>query len=95
MRELREDRGFTLRYVSERLGLAYAEVKAFEHGGRVFQHGEVIGLLDLYGVYETGERERLFALARDTFRMSRWENDFDAPQLDTSLLDSLWLESMA
>ncbi|MFC0529007.1 helix-turn-helix domain-containing protein [Phytohabitans kaempferiae] len=95
LRALREDRGLTLRYVSKYLGGDYNHVREVEHGLRRSHQGEVVELLDLYGVYEQGEREFLVGLARDAFRLPLWEGDFDAPALEVSLLDSLWLESVA
>ncbi|GAA4725920.1 helix-turn-helix domain-containing protein [Phytohabitans rumicis] len=95
MRDLRDDRGLTLRYVAVQVGFEYADVKAFEHGERVLHHAQVTALLDAYGVYEQRVRDRLLSLARDAFRLSRWEDDFYAPDLDVSMLDNLWLESIA
>jgi hypothetical protein len=44
-------------------------------------------LLDLYGVYDRVEREHLLGLARDAFRLPRWQDDFAGPDLDMSMLD--------
>ncbi|MFC0530828.1 Scr1 family TA system antitoxin-like transcriptional regulator [Phytohabitans kaempferiae] len=95
LRALREDRGLTLRYVSAYLGVDYNLVRLLEHGEWRSHRGEVVTLLDLYGVHEHGERDFLVGLARDAFRLPLWEGDFDAPELDVSTLDSLWLESVA
>lgn len=93
LRALREDRGLTLRYVSQYVGADYTHVREVEHGIRTAHHVEVAALLDLYGVYEQAERGFLVGLARDAFRLRAWEDDFDAPHLDASTLDGLWLES--
>ncbi|GAA4736669.1 helix-turn-helix domain-containing protein [Phytohabitans rumicis] len=95
LRQLREDRGLTLRFVADGLGVEYAEVAAHEHGRHMFHHGKVAALLDLYRVYDDVERDHLLRLARDAFRLPRWEDDFHAPALDVSRLDFLWLESVA
>ncbi|BCB88876.1 hypothetical protein Psuf_061890 [Phytohabitans suffuscus] len=95
LRALREDRGLTLKYVSGYLGVDFVDVKDIEHGTRSAHHAQIVALLDLYSVYEQGERHFAIGLARDAFRLSAWEGDFDAPELPVSTLDSLWLESLA
>ncbi|WP_173158350.1 DUF5753 domain-containing protein [Phytohabitans suffuscus] len=56
---------------------------------------KVAALLDLYGVYDRVERDHLLGLARQVFRLPRWQDDFVGPDLDVSMLDFLWLESVA
>jgi transcriptional regulator with XRE-family HTH domain len=95
LRVLREDRGLTLRYVSACLGVDFNAARLLEHGQWRSHYTHILTLLDLYGVYEQGERDFLLRLARDAYRLPSWEGDFNAPELDVSMLDSLWLESMA
>jgi transcriptional regulator with XRE-family HTH domain len=95
LRELREDRGLTLKYVANFLGVEFAELAGHEHGRQVFVFDKVAALLDLYGVYDRVEREHLLGLARQVFRLPRWQDDFAGPDLDVSMLDLLWLESVA
>jgi transcriptional regulator with XRE-family HTH domain len=95
MRDLREDRGLTLRYVASYLGVGFADLAGYEHGRRVFVFDKTAALLDLYGVYDRVEREHLLGLARDAFRLPRWQDDFAGPDLDMSMLDYWWLESIA
>ena len=95
MRELREDRGLTLKYVANVLGVQFADLAAHEHGRQVFVFDKVAALLDVYGVYDRVERDHLMGLARQVFRLPRWQDDFAGPDLDVSMLDYLWLESMA
>ncbi|BCB73624.1 hypothetical protein GCM10022251_65640 [Phytohabitans flavus] len=95
LRALREDRGLTLRYVSGYLGVDFNAARLLEYGQWMAHYTQILSLLDLYGVYEHGEREFLVQLARDAFRLPAWEGDFNAPELDVSTLDSLWLESRA
>ncbi|MDQ7903506.1 DUF5753 domain-containing protein [Phytohabitans sp. ZYX-F-186] len=66
-----------------------------EYGLWRAHYTQVLALADLYCVYESGERDFLLRLARDVFRLPAWEGDFNAPVLDVSMLDALWLESMA
>jgi len=95
LRELREDRGLTLKYVANFLGVEFADLAAHEHGRQVFVFDKVAALLDLYGVYDRVERDHLLGLARHVFRLPRWQDDFAGPDLDVSILDFLWLESVA
>jgi transcriptional regulator with XRE-family HTH domain len=95
MRELREDRGLTLKYVASYLGVGFSDLAGYEHGRRVFVFDKTAALLDLYGVYDQVEREHLLGLARSVFRLPRWQDDFAGPDLDVSMLDSWWLESVA
>ncbi|WP_232074882.1 DUF5753 domain-containing protein [Phytohabitans suffuscus] len=95
LRALREDRGLTLKYVAASLGLDFTSVRLLEVGEWKSHRGEVLKLLDLYGVHDPGERDFLLRLARDVYRLPAWEGDFNASQLDVSTLDGLWLESVA
>jgi transcriptional regulator with XRE-family HTH domain len=95
LRVLREDRGFTLKYVSACVGVNFSAARLLEHGQWRAQYSQVLALADLYSVYEQGERDFLHGLARDAYRLPAWEGDFNAPELDVSTLDSLWLESTA
>ncbi|WP_460847375.1 helix-turn-helix domain-containing protein [Phytohabitans suffuscus] len=95
-RELREDLGLTLRFVAGHVGVEFADLAACERGQRRLLKSETVkALLDLYRVFEQAERDHLLRLARDAFRLPRWEGNFDGPDLDTSMLDYLWLESVA
>jgi len=95
LRGLREDRGLTLKYVANFLGVEFAELAGHEHGRQVFVFDKVAALLDLYGVYDRVERDHLLGLARQVFRLPRWQDDFAGPDIDVSMLDFLWLESVA
>ncbi|MGN9911120.1 helix-turn-helix domain-containing protein [Phytohabitans sp. LJ34] len=95
LRELREDRGLTLKYVANVLGVQFADLAAHEHGRQVFVFDKVAALLDVYGIHDRVERDHLLGLARQVFRLPRWQDDFAGPDLDVSMLDYLWLESVA
>jgi len=95
LRAWREERGLTLKYVAATLHKDFSDMARVERGERALHLGEAASLLDLLAVYESAERDFLFRLARDAYRLRLWEGDFDGPELDASIVDSLWLESVA
>ncbi|MFG3555356.1 helix-turn-helix domain-containing protein [Micromonospora sp. NPDC047557] len=95
MRELREKRGLTLKYVAQYLERDFSSLARYERAEWPFRRDLVVALLDLYGVYEERERERLIQLAQDAWRVDRWDNGFDKTIYDNSFIDFPWLESRA
>ncbi|SCG71803.1 helix-turn-helix domain-containing protein [Micromonospora humi] len=95
MRELRERRGLTLKYVARFLERDFSSLARYERAEWPFRRDLVVELLDLYGVYDERERDRLVQLAQDAWRVDRWENEFDQTVYDTSFIDFPWLESKA
>ncbi|MEU3456699.1 helix-turn-helix transcriptional regulator [Micromonospora sp. NPDC006766] len=95
MRELRERRGLTLKYVARFLERDFSSLARYERAEWPFRRDLVVQLLDLYGVYDESERDRLIQLAQDAWRVDRWDNDFDKTIYDTSFIDFPWLESRA
>lgn len=95
LRELREDRGFVLKHIAEAMDVSFGDIKTAEHGLKLFNVSQVGRLLELYGIHDRYERDRLLSLARDAWRLHRWENHADVPPLSPSELDCLWLESNA
>ncbi|MEJ3748460.1 helix-turn-helix transcriptional regulator [Actinomycetes bacterium KLBMP 9797] len=92
MRELRDERGLTLKYVAAYLGCEFSTLARYERAEWPFRKDHVVSLLDMYGVYDEVERERLVQLAQDAWRVSRWEVDFDNTIEDPDFVDCLWLE---
>ncbi|MET8200765.1 helix-turn-helix domain-containing protein [Micromonospora taraxaci] len=95
MRELREKRGLTLKYVAQYLERDFSSLARYERAEWPFRRDLVIALLDLYGVYDEGERERMIQLAQDAWRVDRWDSSFDKTIYDASFIDFPWLESRA
>lgn len=95
MRELRERRGLTLKYVAQFLERDFSSLARYERAEWPFRRDLVVELLDLYGVYDERERTRIIQLAQDAWRVDRWDNDFDQTIYDTSFIDFPWLESKA
>ncbi|MEV4724754.1 helix-turn-helix domain-containing protein [Micromonospora humida] len=95
MRELREQRGLTLKYVAKFLERDFSSLARYERAEWPFRRDLVVELLDLYGVYDERERDRLIQLAQDAWRVDRWDNSFDRAIYDTSFIDFPWLEARA
>ncbi|MGC4807467.1 helix-turn-helix domain-containing protein [Micromonospora sp. DT233] len=95
MRELREQRGLTLKYVAKFLERDFSSLARYERAEWPFRRELVVELLDLYGVYDEHERDRLTQLAQDAWRVDRWDSSFDRTIYDTSFIDFPWLESRA
>ncbi|MET7949164.1 helix-turn-helix transcriptional regulator [Micromonospora sp. NPDC005324] len=95
MRELRERRGLTLKYVAQYLERDFSSLARYERAEWPFRRELVVALLDLYGVYDERERDRLIQLTQDAWRIDRWDSNLDRTIYDTSFIDFPWLESRA
>lgn len=73
LRRLRDDAGFTMAHVSERLGWAKAKVGKLETSElKTVKPGDLDSLLTLYNVEENEQREALHQLARDAKQKGWW-----------------------
>jgi transcriptional regulator with XRE-family HTH domain len=95
MRELREERGLTLKYIAAYLGVEFSTLARYERAEWPFRRDHVIALLDVYGVYDERERAQLVQLAQDAWRVNRWDDDFEGTVYDATFVDYPWLESRA
>jgi transcriptional regulator with XRE-family HTH domain len=77
MRELREERGLTLKYIAAYLGVEFSTLARYERAEWPFRRDHVVALLDVYGVYDERERAQLVQLAQDAWRVNRWDDDFE------------------
>jgi len=93
MRELREERGLTLKYIAAYLGVEFSTLARYERAEWPFRRDHVIALLDVYGVYDERERAQLVQLAQDAWRVNRWDDDFEGTVYDQTFVDYPWLES--
>ncbi len=94
MRQLREERGITLKQAAEFLERDFSSVARWERAEWPFRRGVVVSLLDLYGEHDGRERNRFIQLAEDAWRTDRWDDDYDE-LVDASFIDFPWLESRA
>lgn len=75
MRELRDERGLTLKYAASYLGVEFSTLARYERAEWPFRRDHVIALLDVYGVYDERERQQLAALAANAWRANHWYQD--------------------
>jgi transcriptional regulator with XRE-family HTH domain len=95
MRELRDERGLTLKYVAAYLGVEFSTLARYERAEWPFRRDHVMALLDVYGVYDERDRTHLVQLAQDAWRINKWEEDFEGAVYDATFVDYPWLESRA
>ncbi len=93
LRALRESTGMTLRQAGEYLQRDPSMVSRFETAEYPIRRGDVLALLDLYGVSEERTREGLLQLSDDVWRKGWW--DAYANTVDRRYIDMLWLDSRA
>ncbi|MGN9895018.1 helix-turn-helix domain-containing protein [Micromonospora sp. L31] len=94
LRALREERGMTLKLVSEHLQRDMSALGRYERADWPIRKGDVIALLDLYGFHHAAERARLLALAEEVWRTDRWDEDY-GDVVDSSFIEYPWLEGRA
>lgn len=95
MRELREERGLTLKYIAAYLGVEFSTLARYERAEWPFRREHVIALLDVYGVHDEQQRQALISLAQDAWRLHQWQHDFGGALLELTAIDHLWLEERA
>lgn len=78
LRRLREEKGFTVKQVTEHLLCSPSKVSRIETGQRGATQRDVRDLCDLYGVADNAERGRLMQLARESKQQGWWQS-YDLP----------------
>lgn len=83
LRELREQRGLTLKTVAEHLNRHASALGRYETAGWPIPRTDVFSLLELYGIHDSAERGRLLRLAESVWRTHHWHlppgEDLDLP----------------
>jgi transcriptional regulator with XRE-family HTH domain len=96
MRELRDDRGYTLKFASQYIRIEFSTLARYERAEWPFRREHVKPLLDFYGVYDDATREELLTLAQTASRMNQWHQDGVKPVLENRVwVDPRWVESRA
>ncbi|MDQ3990602.1 MAG: helix-turn-helix domain-containing protein, partial [Actinomycetota bacterium] len=93
LRALRESAGMTLKQAGEYLQRDGSMVSRFETAEYPIRRGDVLALLDLYGVSEERTRDGLIRLSEDVWRKGWW--DAYANTVDRRYIDLLWLDARA
>ncbi|MGH3547454.1 MAG: helix-turn-helix domain-containing protein [Pseudonocardiaceae bacterium] len=93
LRALREPTGMTLRHAGEYLQRDPSMVSRFETAEYPIRRGDVLALLDLYGVSEERIRDGLLQLSDDVWRKGWWDEYANA--VERQYIDLLWLQSRA
>ncbi|BCB86988.1 helix-turn-helix domain-containing protein [Phytohabitans suffuscus] len=101
MRQLREERGLTLKYIAAYLGVEFSTLARYERAEWPFRREHVIALLDVYGVYDDPTRALLVDLSQNAWRVNQWTPDA-APYHDQGssggggmVIDDWWLMQRA
>ncbi|GAB3727140.1 helix-turn-helix domain-containing protein [Nocardiopsis nanhaiensis] len=94
LRELREGGGFTLKESAEYLQRDLSALSRFESGVHPIRRGDVLALMDLFGVEDKNQRDMLIALTGELTRTGWWER-YSNDNVWSSTIDLAWLESRA
>ncbi|MGI8816374.1 MAG: helix-turn-helix domain-containing protein [Pseudonocardia sp.] len=93
LRALRESTGMTLRQAGDYLQRDPSMVSRFESAEYPIRRGDVLALLDLYGISEERTRNGLLQLSDDVWRKGWW--DAYVKDVDSRYIDLVWLETRA
>jgi len=102
MRQLREDRGLTLKYIAAHLGVEFSTLARYERAEWPFRRDHVVALLDVYGVYDEARRAWLVELSQTAWKINQWmpiSGRFDGllpgAGVGPTLIDPWWLQARA
>lgn len=93
LRELRESTGRKLSDAAEYLQRSSATISRFEIADYPVRRGDLLALMDLYGVSDERRRDALIKLAEEVWRKGWW-NGY-AEHIPGSVMDYSWLEDRA
>ncbi|MGH3830331.1 MAG: helix-turn-helix domain-containing protein [Pseudonocardiaceae bacterium] len=93
LRALRESTGMTLRQAGDYLQRDPSMVSRFETAETPIRRGDVLALLDLYGVSEERTRDGLLQLSDDVWRKGWWD-DYTST-VGRRYIDMVWVEARA
>ncbi|MEJ3742801.1 Scr1 family TA system antitoxin-like transcriptional regulator [Actinomycetes bacterium KLBMP 9797] len=75
LRALRVEREMTLAEVATHLGRDLSALGRYEKAQWPIKLGDVVALLDLYGIHNTEQRERLLSIASRVWHLHHWDGD--------------------
>lgn len=96
LRQLREQNNLTLKEAGEYLQKDFSTVSRFELGTFPVRRGDLLALMDLYGVDDKSQRETLLNLCGEVWQTGWWDKYTGADgDVWASTMDFVWLESRA
>lgn len=75
LRQLREQRGMTLKLVATHLGRDLSALGRYERADWPIGRADVVALLDLYGLHDAERRARLLQVAEQIWHRHHWDGD--------------------
>jgi transcriptional regulator with XRE-family HTH domain len=93
LQALRTGAGLTLQQAGEYLARNPSSVSRFESGETPARIGDVIALMNLYGVREQRERDNLERLAREVWQTGWWEVPSRVSEMSSNFIEVAWVES--
>ncbi|MFL1382265.1 MULTISPECIES: helix-turn-helix domain-containing protein [unclassified Nocardiopsis] len=94
LRQLREQNSLTLKEAAEYLQKDLSTISRFELGTFPVRRGDLLALMDLYGVDDKSQRETLLNLCGEVWQTGWWEK-YSGDDVWGSTIDLVWLESRA
>jgi transcriptional regulator with XRE-family HTH domain len=97
MREFRDDRGLTLKFVATYISVEFSTLARYERAEWPFRADHVEALLNLYGVHHEPERRTLTELAHTSWHRNHWHHHDPAtePQPPTPYAERTQIEAWA
>ncbi|MEV0733638.1 helix-turn-helix transcriptional regulator [Polymorphospora sp. NPDC050346] len=95
MRELRRERGVTLKEATEYLNRDHSALARYERAEWPFKRDDVMALLDIYGVDDPDRRARILKLSEECWRTGEWDLDYADERHNRGYVDHDWLEEHA
>ncbi|WP_116245017.1 helix-turn-helix transcriptional regulator [Nocardiopsis sp. FIRDI 009] len=94
LRQLREQNNLTLKDAAEYLQKDLSSVSRFELGTFPVRRGDLLALMDLYGVDDKSQRETMLNLCGEVWQTGWWDK-YSGDDVWGSTIDLVWLESRA
>ncbi|PSK96177.1 helix-turn-helix protein [Murinocardiopsis flavida] len=93
LKDQRDTNALTLKEAAEYLQRDASQLSRFEAGSLPIRRGDVLALMDLYGISDPPTREILIRLTEDVAQTGWWEPI--TKDLSSGIADYMWLESRA
>ncbi|MCY9782768.1 helix-turn-helix transcriptional regulator [Nocardiopsis sp. EMB25] len=91
---MREQNNLTLKEAAEYLQKDLSSVSRFELGTFPVRRGDLLALMDLYGVDDKTQRETMLNLCGEVWQTGWWDK-YSGDDVWGSTIDGVWLESRA